>query len=200
MVRKNVVDRISEAVKALALCHNVTPVYETSNDTTIGSVDELAAEADQAADALASGFLGNVAYQASSPDEVALVEWSVEMGLTLVERSLTNIKLKTPLGDIISYTVLQIFPFTSETKRMGIILRDDLTNDIVFYMKGADVVMSSIVQYNDWLEEEVDNMAREGLRTLVVAKKSLTQGKLENRFEKTIWLQITHIFRAICGF
>lgn len=41
-------------------------------------------------------------------------------------------------------------------------------------MKGADVVMSSIVQYNDWLEEEVDNMAREGLRTLVVAKKSLT--------------------------
>jgi phospholipid-translocating ATPase len=41
-------------------------------------------------------------------------------------------------------------------------------------MKGADVAMSSIVQYNDWLEEEVDNMAREGLRTLVVAKKSLT--------------------------
>ena len=179
MVRKNVVDRISEAVKALALCHNVTPVYETNNDISIGSVDELAAEADQAADALASGLLGNVTYQASSPDEVALVEWSVEMGLTLVERSLTNIKLKTPLGDIISYTVLQIFPFTSETKRMGIILRDDLTNDIVFYMKGADVVMSSIVQYNDWLEEEVDNMAREGLRTLVVAKKSLTQGKYD---------------------
>jgi phospholipid-translocating ATPase len=41
-------------------------------------------------------------------------------------------------------------------------------------MKGADVVMSGIVQYNDWLEEEVDNMAREGLRTLVVAKRSLT--------------------------
>ena len=34
--------------------------------------------------------------------------------------------------------------------------------------------MSSIVQFNDWLEEEVDNMAREGLRTLVVAKKTLT--------------------------
>jgi magnesium-transporting ATPase (P-type) len=42
-------------------------------------------------------------------------------------------------------------------------------------MKGADVVMASIVQYNDWLEEEVGNMAREGLRTLVVAKKTLTQ-------------------------
>ena len=52
--------------------------------------------------------------------------------------------------------------------------QDDQSGEIVFYMKGADVVMSSIVQYNDWLEEEVDNMAREGLRTLVVAKKSLT--------------------------
>ena len=48
---------------------------------------------------------------------------------------------------------------------MGIILRDSRNGDILFYMKGADTVMSSIVQYNDWLNEEVDNMAREGLRT-----------------------------------
>ena len=82
--------------------------------------------------------------------------------------------LKTPDGQILSYTVLQIFPFTSESKRMGIILQDDNTGEYVFYMKGADVVMTNIVQYNDWLEEEVDNMAREGLRTLVVAKKTLT--------------------------
>lgn len=34
--------------------------------------------------------------------------------------------------------------------------------------------MASIVQYNDWLNEESGNMAREGLRTLVVAKKTLT--------------------------
>ena len=52
--------------------------------------------------------------------------------------------------------------------------QDDHTGELTFYMKGADIVMSSIVQYNDWLEEEVDNMAREGLRTLVVAKRSLT--------------------------
>jgi phospholipid-translocating ATPase len=41
-------------------------------------------------------------------------------------------------------------------------------------MKGADSVMSSMVRYNDWLEEECTNMAREGLRTLAVAKKPLT--------------------------
>jgi phospholipid-translocating ATPase len=41
-------------------------------------------------------------------------------------------------------------------------------------MKGADSVMAEIVQYNDWLEEECGNMAREGLRTLVFGKKNLT--------------------------
>lgn len=35
--------------------------------------------------------------------------------------------------------------------------------------------MSAIVQYTDWLDEEVGNMAREGLRTLVVARKILTE-------------------------
>jgi len=180
-VKRNAISRNSvEGVKALALCHNVTPVYETPNTPNDNEeVDELATEADQAGGGSTSGQTGshgtNVTYQASSPDEVALVEWSEDMGLTLVERTLSSMKLKTPMGEIISYSVLQIFPFTSETKRMGIIVKEEMTNEIVFYMKGADVVMSSIVQYNDWLEEEVDNMAREGLRTLVVAKKSLTQ-------------------------
>ncbi len=34
--------------------------------------------------------------------------------------------------------------------------------------------MSAIVCANEWLEEEVDNLARDGLRTLVIAKKDLT--------------------------
>ena len=57
------------------------------------------------------------------------------MGLALVDRSLTNLKLRTPVGEVVSYTVLQIFPFTSETKRMGIILKEEATGDITFYMK-----------------------------------------------------------------
>ena len=180
-IRKTGITRAGEAVKAIALCHNVTPVYEEdAYGTGVGTLSntEEATEADQgtsgAMAAAAAGLNVNVTYQASSPDEVALVIWAEQMGLTLIERNLTSVKLKTPLGEVVGYTILQIFPFTSETKRMGIIVKDEKTNEIVFYMKGADVVMSSIVQYNDWLDEEVDNMAREGLRTLVVAKKSLT--------------------------
>ena len=170
--RKNAMTKIAEAVKALALCHNVTPVFE--------QFDYDAPEQDQALD-------NKVTYQASSPDEVALVEWSEQIGLTLIERTLTTLKLKSPLGEILGFTILQIFPFTSESKRMGIIVKDDATGGITFYLKGADVVMGSIVQYNDWLEEEVDNMAREGLRTLVVAKKAMSPESyvdFEQRYNK----------------
>jgi phospholipid-translocating ATPase len=57
---------------------------------------------------------------------------------------------------------------------MGIIVKDEITNEITFYMKGADVVLSKMVLYNDWLDEECGNMARKGLRTLVIARKKLS--------------------------
>lgn len=107
--------------------------------------------------------------------QIALVKWTEDVGLAVIKRDLTSLNLQTSNGDILNYTILQMFPFTSETKRMGIIVKDVATGDITFYLKGADVVMSSIVQYTDWLEEECGNMAREGLRTLVVARKNLTE-------------------------
>ncbi|XP_055731938.1 probable phospholipid-transporting ATPase IIB isoform X2 [Salvelinus fontinalis] len=179
-VRRSVSSRIHEAVKAIALCHNVTPVYE-SHASVNGETESTAAEADQ------DFSDDNRTYQASSPDEVALVRWTESVGLTLVNRDLTSLQLKTPAGQVLTYYILQIFPFTSESKRMGIIIREETTGDVTFYMKGADVAMASIVQYNDWLEEECGNMAREGLRTLVVAKKSLSEEQytdFENRYNQ----------------
>ncbi|XP_063590480.1 probable phospholipid-transporting ATPase IIB [Penaeus indicus] len=160
-MRRTVVTRVGEAVKALALCHNVTPVYEDG----AGQPPEESQNGDQP---------HTVLYQASSPDEVALVKWTESVGLPLVHRDLTTLTLRTTSGKLLTYTVLQIFPFTSETKRMGIIVREELTGEIVLYIKGADTVMASMVEYNDWLEEECTNLAQKGLRTLVVARKVLT--------------------------
>ena len=58
---------------------------------------------------------------------------------------------------------------------MGIVVRDAASHELFFLQKGADVVMARIVQRNDWLEEETANMAREGLRTLVVARRKLSE-------------------------
>ncbi|XP_041595576.1 probable phospholipid-transporting ATPase IIB isoform X2 [Vulpes lagopus] len=170
-VRKSVSSRVHEAVKAIALCHNVTPVYEPRAGMT-GEAEYTEADQDFSD--------GNRTYQAASPDEVALVQWTESVGLTLVSRDLASMQLRTPSGQILTYSILQMFPFTSESKRMGVIVRDESTTEIMFYMKGADVAMSSIVQYNDWLEEECGNMAREGLRTLVVAKRALTEEQYQD--------------------
>uniref|UniRef100_A0A674GL15 Phospholipid-transporting ATPase n=1 Tax=Taeniopygia guttata TaxID=59729 RepID=A0A674GL15_TAEGU len=166
-VRRSMSSRVHEAVKAIALCHNVTPVYESN-----GVTDQAEAERHYEDSCRV--------YQASSPDEVALVQWTESVGLTLVGRDQSSVQLRSPGGHILNFTILQIFPFTYESKRMGIIVRDESTGEITFYMKGADVVMAGIVQYNDWLEEECGNMAREGLRVLVVAKKSLTEEQYQD--------------------
>ncbi|XP_012879818.1 PREDICTED: probable phospholipid-transporting ATPase IIA [Dipodomys ordii] len=166
-VRRTMSSRVHEAVKAIALCHNVTPAYESN-----GATDQAEAEK-QYEDSCR-------VYQASSPDEVALVQWTESVGLTLVGRDQSSMQLRTPGDQILNFTILQIFPFTYESKRMGIIVRDESSGEITFYMKGADVVMAGIVQYNDWLEEECGNMAREGLRVLVVAKKSLTEEQYQD--------------------
>lgn len=118
---------------------------------------------------------GTVTYQASSPDEVAIVQWTESVGLTLVSRDRTSMVLQTPTGDRITYDILAIFPFTSESKRMGIVIRERDTGSMMFVQKGADVIMSKLVQKNDWLDEECGNMAREGLRTLVVGRKKLSE-------------------------
>jgi phospholipid-translocating ATPase len=141
IMRRTIVTRVRDATEALALCHNVTPVNN----------------GEKLADDIDAELYDNVkvSYQASSPDEIALVTWTESVGLTLVKRDLNRIVLRTAHNKNLVYTILQIFPFTSETKRMGIIIKDKQTNEIVFYLKGADTVMQSIVQYNDWLTEEV---------------------------------------------
>lgn len=51
------------------------------------------------------------------------MQWTESVGLALVHRDLTSMQLRTPGGQILTYSVLQTFPFTSDSKRMGIIVR-----------------------------------------------------------------------------
>lgn len=154
--QRSLPQKIRTAIMALALAHNVTP-----------TTDEL----------------GNITYQASSPDEVALVKFTESVGMTLVARDMSSMTIKTPSGRLEEFEILNVFPFTSETKRMGIIVRDKVTNKIEFYMKGADMMMMRIVEASDWLEEECGNMAREGLRTLVFGMRTLDE------YEYDAWLE-----------
>ncbi|GAP92741.1 putative phospholipid-translocating ATPase [Rosellinia necatrix] len=160
--RREIGSRVRDVVLALALCHNVTPTMEEEDGQMMTS------------------------YQASSPDEIAIVRWTESVGLRLTYRDRKRMVLEsTDSGKaVVQVRILDVFPFTSDGKRMGIIVQFDedrqtspvslSTGEIWFYQKGADTVMGSIVAANDWLDEETANMAREGLRTLVVGRKRLS--------------------------
>ena len=164
--RRDMSSRVRDAVLCLSLCHNVSfsllghGFFVDSSWVKVTPV---------------TNDDGTITYQASSPDEVAIVKWTESVGLSLVFRDRQRMELQTPDGTRLVFEILEIFPFTSESKRMGIIVRDTMTKEITFLQKGADAVMAKIVQSNDWLEEECANMAREGLRTLVVARKRLSE-------------------------
>ena len=153
--RREINTRVKDAVFALAVCHNVTPTLDESD---------------------------TVQFQAASPDEIAIVQWCALVGLHLVHRDRHALRLKTADGDTLPYDILKIFPFTSESKRMGIVVRNDV-GEIWFFLKGADTVMQKLVVANDWMEEECANMAREGLRTLVIGRRRITE-ELWNEFEE----------------
>lgn len=160
--RREIGSRVRDVVLALALCHNVTPTTDIEDGKEVTS------------------------YQASSPDEIAIVQWTELVGLRLASRDRTSMTLESTEGGrpVVRVRILEVFPFTSDGKRMGIIVHfhtdinvknpDLSTGEIWFYQKGADTVMGSIVAANDWLDEETANMAREGLRTLVVGRKRLS--------------------------
>ncbi|KAL7625616.1 putative aminophospholipid-translocase [Parahypoxylon ruwenzoriense] len=164
--RREIGSRVRDVVLALALCHNVTPTVEEEDGQTL------------------------ISYQASSPDEIAIVRWTESVGLRLAYRDRREMVLEsTETGKtVVRVRILNIFPFTSDGKRMGIIVlfHEQLESspkqeksEIWFYQKGADTVMGSIVAANDWLDEETANMAREGLRTLVVGRKRLSYGQFQ---------------------
>lgn len=149
--------RVRDLISTLAICHNVTPTIED----------------------------GEITYQAASPDEIAIVKFTEQVGLSLFKRDRHKITLAHEGShENLSYDILQVFPFNSDTKRMGIVIRDLKKDELWFLEKGADTVMTKIVQSNDWLEEETSNMAREGLRTLVIGRKKLTTKLYETFKEK----------------
>lgn len=58
---------------------------------------------------------------------------------------------------------------------MGIIIRQN--NKITYYLKGADSIMQTKISQTDghFMAEACLDLAKEGLRTLVIAQKILTE-------------------------
>ena len=142
----------------MLLCNNVTPIISNEDPNIIS-------------------------YQASSPDEIALVKFAEKLSMKLIYRTDKQIKIKNTSGTIEEYTILANFPFSSETKRMGIILQNKKYGHIIFYLKGAENVMMKFVkkEYVGYIQEKTENLATKGLRTLVLTQKLISEKDFQIR-------------------
>ena len=82
---------IRDTITSMVLCNNVTPIQDKEDSEKIE-------------------------YQASSPDEVALVKFAETLKMRLIYRTDSEIHIKNAVDNIEKYEILANFPFSSDTK------------------------------------------------------------------------------------
>ncbi|XP_029054624.1 phospholipid-transporting ATPase VA [Osmia bicornis bicornis] len=125
-------------------------------------------------------------YEAESPDELALVNAARAYDVKLLKRTARSAIVGLPDKSILTFEILHVLPFDSNRKCMSILVRHPLTNELVLYSKGADTaILSSLTSQDEnsittiKARQHLQSYARQGLRTLVIAKKSLTAQEYE---------------------
>uniref|UniRef100_A0A4W2C261 Phospholipid-transporting ATPase n=1 Tax=Bos indicus x Bos taurus TaxID=30522 RepID=A0A4W2C261_BOBOX len=123
---------IKEFLTLLCVCHTVVPEREGNN----------------------------ISYQASSPDEAALVKGAKKLGFVFTTRMPNSVTIEA-MGEELTFEILNVLEFSSNRKRMSIIVRTP-EGRLRLYCKGA-----------------VSDLSLAGLRTLCVAYIDLTEIEYE---------------------
>ncbi|KAL3879260.1 hypothetical protein ACJMK2_031562 [Sinanodonta woodiana] len=139
--------------------------------------------------------MSKIRYEAESPDELALVKAASTYGCCLLKRSANSVTVELPAEGEVKFQVLQVLQFDSTRKRMSIIVRHPLNDDIILYTKGADAAVLSVLnkkykvdeemkQIVQQTEEYITSYAMQGLRTLCMGKKTLRVGEYDDWCKK----------------
>jgi phospholipid-translocating ATPase len=145
---------------ALALCNSVVPQIDTEDGRS------------------------KIEYKAQSPDEAALVSTARDVGFTLLRKQDDKAILDI-LGEDRTYTVLDMIEFNSTRKRMSVIVRMP-DNRIMLFCKGADSIIYARLKKGEQHElrkataEHLEMFAREGLRTLCIAQRELSEEEYQS--------------------
>lgn len=138
------------------------------------------------------GMEGSLVYNGPSVDEVALLDMARDSGISrFINRDSETCSIEIN-GRVEEYTIIKMFPFTSERKAMSIVLKHPTENKAICYVKGAD--SSVFPMCNDYagqgkdsglmdpnspnnkilaVEQSVEAMAKQGLRTLLYGTKEI---------------------------
>ncbi|CAL5028041.1 unnamed protein product [Urochloa decumbens] len=134
----------------MALCNTVVPVK--SND-------------------------GTVSYKAQSQDEEALVNAASNLNMTLISRDSSTAEIRFN-GSKFRYELLDILEFTSDRKRMSVVVKEGQTGKILLLSKGADEAILPRAYPEQQIQsylEAVEMYSQLGLRTLCLGWRDLEE-------------------------
>ncbi|KAJ8797756.1 hypothetical protein J1605_016958 [Eschrichtius robustus] len=128
-------------------------------------------------------------YEAESPDEAALVYAARAYSCALVDRLHDQVSVELPHLGRLTFELLHTLGFDSIRKRMSVVIRHPLTDEINVYTKGADSVVMDLLlpcstddargRHQKKIRSKTQNYlnlyAVEGLRTLCIAKRVLSK-------------------------
>ena len=120
-------------------------------------------------------------YNASSPDELALVNAAKFFGVVFKKRDEDNNLVIDFRGVELKYRLLNVLEFNSTRKRMSVIIRDQ-NGKIMILTKGADSIIFPRLNKNNSpqmaeTENFVNQYAEEGLRTLLLCQRRIEENE-----------------------
>jgi phospholipid-transporting ATPase len=143
---------IKEYLQLLSVCHTVIPEVSEEDPTKI-------------------------IFQASSPDEAALVKGAQLMGYTFTTRKPRSVTIVHNKKEQ-EWEVLNICEFNSTRKRMSAVVRGP-DGKIKLYIKGADtVILERLRKDNPYVDStcaHLEEYANDGLRTLCIAYRDVSE-------------------------
>lgn len=89
---------------------------------------------------------GELRYEAESPDEAALVYAARAYNCALAGRLADQVTVELPHVGKLSFELLHTLGFDSTRKRMSVVVRHPLTEQIAVYTKGADSVIMDLIR------------------------------------------------------
>ncbi|KAJ7989300.1 hypothetical protein DPEC_G00318050 [Dallia pectoralis] len=130
----------------------------------------------------------SILYQASSPDEGALVRAASCLGFVFSGRTPDSVIIQAR-GTEQRFELLNVLEFTSERKRMSVLIRT-ASGQIRLYCKGADSViyerLADSSNYKVITLNHLEQFATEGLRTLCYAMAVISEESYEE------WAELYH--------
>ncbi|XP_069833684.1 phospholipid-transporting ATPase VD isoform X2 [Dendropsophus ebraccatus] len=182
----------------LASPAEVDHTLDVSLNSTAEMLPEVMEKSDLASpsDVTDKPTMCEIYYEAESPDEAALVHAARAYKCTLQSRTPDQVTVELGFLGPLAFQLLHILPFDSVRKRMSVVVRHPMSNEVVVYTKGADsVIMDLLALASDESKTEIlqmeirtltqkhlDKYAKGGLRTLCIAKKVMSD------VEYTEWL------------